>query len=376
MLTEELILSKNPCFNDIFSIRTLKINSQNISDISIISKIKELQYLSLSSNNISSLNPLSKCENLRELNLCNNKISSFEELYFLKNLKKLTILYLNGNPICDDNNYFNEVRKILPNLNYLDNIELYRNNRNIKNKYMKRIFTEERKVGNEHSENKNNINNSNLTQYSDKKKILLKGIFSNFDKSDENTVIFDSKNNSRNRNNIIKNLKFINYYDKGKSERKKEINFKNLKMKFRKNQRIMYNNILINNYFQKCPKISNSNSRKQTVDVNLNNQNIKIKKNVINSNNTSRNTLLHQNSLEIKTFETNKANSLFEGKNILSKKVKKNIKYININKNHETNINETNNYVTSVSLLVNKMNMQDLILLKKIINKKLEILTK
>ena len=374
MLTEELILSKNPCFNDISSIRTLKINSQNISDISIISKIKELQYLSLSSNNISSLNPLSKCENLRELNLCNNKISSFEELYFLKNLKKLTILYLNGNPICDDNNYFNEVRKILPNLNYLDNIELYRNNRNIKNKYMKRIFTEERKVGNEHSENKNNINNSNLTQYSDKKKILLKGIFSNFDKSDENTVIFDSKNNSRNRNNIIKNLKFINYYDKGKSERKKEINFKNLKMKFRKNQRIMYNNILINNYFQKCPKISNS--RKQTVDVNLNNQNLKIKKNVINSNNTSRNTLLHQNSLEIKTFETNKANSLFEGKNILSKKVKKNIKYININKNHETNINETNNYVTSVSLLVNKMNMQDLILLKKIINKKLEILTK
>ena len=145
-------------------------------------------------------------------------------------------------------------------------------------------------------------------------------------------------------------------------------------MKFRKNQRIMYNNILINNYFQKCPKISNS--RKQTVDVNLNNQNLKIKKNVINSNNTSRNTLLHQNSLEIKTFETNKANSLFEGKNILSKKVKKNIKYININKNHETNINETNNYVTAVSLLVNKMNMQDLILLKKIINKKLEILTK
>ena len=374
MLTEELILSKNPCFNDIFSIRTLKINSQNISDISIISKIKELQYLSLSSNNISSLNPLSKCENLRELNLCNNKIFSFEELYFLKNLKKLTTLYLNGNPICDDNNYFNEVRKILPNLNYLDNIELYRNNRNIKNKYMKRIFTEERKVGNEHSENKNNINNSNLTQYSDKKKILLKGIFSNFDKSDENTVIFDSKNNSRNRNNIIKNLKFINYYDKGKSERKKEINFKNLKMKFRKNQRIMYNNILINNYFQKCPKISNS--RKQTVDVNLNNQNLKIKKNVINSNNTSRNTLLHQNSLEIKTCETNKANSLFEGKNILSKKVKKNIKYINVNKIHEANINETNNYVTSVSLLVNKMNMQDLILLKKIINKKLEILTK
>ena len=42
---------------------------------------------------------------------------------------------------------------------------------------MKRIFTEERKVGNEHSENKNNINNSNLTQYSDKKKILLKEYF-------------------------------------------------------------------------------------------------------------------------------------------------------------------------------------------------------
>ena len=42
MLTEELILSKNPGLNDISNIRTLKINLNDISDISIISKIKNL----------------------------------------------------------------------------------------------------------------------------------------------------------------------------------------------------------------------------------------------------------------------------------------------------------------------------------------------
>ena len=172
----------------------------------------------------------------------------------------------------------------------------------------------------------------------------------------------------RNRNNIIKNLKFINYYDKGKSERKKEINFKNLKMKFRKNQRIMYNNILINNYFQKCPK--------HTVEVNSNNKNTNIKKLKFNSNNTPQSTLVYQNSLDLKNSDTNNTNFLFKRKNVLNKDAIHNIKYLKLLNNNKKNINEDNNYVEAVSLLINRMNMQELISLKKVINRKIEILTK
>ena len=204
MLTEELILSKIPGLNDISNIRTLKINWNNISDISIISKIKELEYLSLSSNKISSLYPLSKCENLRELNIRNNKISSFEELYFLKNLKKLNILFIDGNPICylkklnilfidgnpicSDNNYIDKILEILPNLTNLDNRKISRNNRNRKNKYMKRILTEEKKLGLEYLEDNYHINYSNINHYSDKKKILLKKVISNLNETNENIV--------------------------------------------------------------------------------------------------------------------------------------------------------------------------------------------
>ena len=368
MLTEELILYKNPGLIDISNIRTLKINSNDISDISIISKIKELEYLSLSSNKISSLYPLSKCENLRELNLRNNKISSFEELYFLKNLKKLNILLLEGNPISYDNNYINKILKILPNLTKLDNKIISRNNRNRKNKYMKRILTEEKKIGLEYIENNSHINYSNINHYSDKKKILLKKVISNFNETNKNIITMNSKNKSRN-NNIIKNLKCINnYYDKGKSERKKDINFQNLKMKFKKSKRTIYNNILINNYFHKC--------QKQTMEVNSYNKNTNIKKLNFNSNNTPQNTLVYQNSLDLKTSETNKTNFLFKRKNILNKNANQNIKYIKLLNNSKLNTNEDNNYVAAASLLINKMNIQELISLEKVINRKIEILTK
>ena len=369
MLTEELILSKNPGLNDISNIRTLKINLNDISDISIISKIKKLEYLSLSSNRITSLYPLSKCENLRELNIRNNKISSFEELYFLKNLKKLNILFIDGNPICCDNNYIDKILEILPNLTNLDNRKISRNNRNRKNKYMKRILTEEKKLGLEYLEDNCPINYSNINHYSDKKKILLKKVISNLNETNENIVTTTSSKNKSRNNNIIKNLKFINnYYDKGKSERKKDINFINLKMKFKKSKRTIYNNILINNYFQKCPK--------HTVEVNSNNKNTNIKKLKFNSNNTPQSTLVYQNSLDLKNSDTNNTNFLFKRKNVLNKDAIHNIKYLKLLNNNKKNINEDNNYVEAVSLLINRMNMQELISLKKVINRKIEILTK
>jgi hypothetical protein len=292
-----------------------------------------LEILSLPSNKISSLYPLSKCKNLREINLRNNKVFSFDQLYFLKNLKKLKILCLEGNPISYNDNYMEKILEILPNLHYLDNrIVSNCNNINIRNrkyKYMKRVLTEEKKVRIDFDDNKNIPYISN-NKANNNKKIILKRVFSYFDSSNNEGSKENSNNISKNKNNYNQYLKLINK-DKGQSERKKEINFKNIKLKFKRNKRTICKNILLNNCMKQYPKITYC--RKQNTKI------------------------------------------LFKGKNILNKKKKGNIKNLKFYNFIETNKND-NNYVMAASLLVNKININDLILLKDFINKKIELLTK
>ena len=370
MLTEDLILSKNPDCKAISLIKKLNIYSNDISDITILSKMKSIEILSLSSNKISSLYPLSKCENLRELYLINDKVSSFNELYFLKNLKQLKVLWLEGNPISYVDNYVGEVIKILPNLHSLDNKNLaeYKNIKN-RNKYIKRVLTEEKKVRLDEYKSKCNLNNSIMNK--NKKKLFLKRIVSYFSNSNDVRSI-ENANNYRNNNNNIKNLKCITH-DKEKSEKKKEINFKNIKLKFKNHKRSKFNKILINDYLKKYPKLTNS--IKQTVDVNSNNININSKKE-IKTINTVENIFTHRSSSVFQTSSTINSNFLFKGKNILNENIKhNNAKNLKLYKLCEKK-NIDNNYVMAVTLLVKKMNIEDLLLLKQVINKKIENLTK
>ena len=373
MLTEELILSKNPNLLEISSITKLNIPSKDISDISILSKMKNLEIISFPSNKISYLYPLSNCKNLREINLRNNSIFSFNELNYLTNLKKLKILCLEGNPISYDDNYTEKVLKILPHLHYLDNrnVTKCKNiiNRNKEYKYLKRVLTEEKKVRIDLDENKNiaNITNYNTNN---QKKIILKRVFSYFDSRNDEINKESSNNNSNYKNNYIQYLKFVNK-DKGKSERKKEMNFKNIKLKFKNQRRNICKNILLNNYLKKYPQFSNS---KQTLIINNNNTN--INKPVINNNNTVQNTLTyHDNSIKQKTITIN-SKFISKGKNKMQKKNEGIVRNLKFSKFIEANNNCDNNYVMAASLLVNKINYQDLILLKRYINKKIESLKK
>ena len=377
MLTEEIIFEKNPNNIEISSITKLYIGSKDLTDISIISKMKNLEMISLPSNKISYLNPLSNCKNLREINLRNNSIFSFDELYYLANLKKLKILCLEGNPISYDDNYAEKILKILPQLQYLDNknVTKYKNiiNRNKKSKYMKRVLTEEKNVKIDFEENKNISNLSNYktnNHNNNKKKIILKRVFSYFDSSNNETNKENSNNISNNKHNYIQHLKFVNK-DKGNSERKKEINFKNIKLKFKNQKRNIYKNILLNNYLKKYPQFPNN---KQTINININNTN--INKPIINNNNTVQNTLFHHDFSEKQKSTTINSKFLSKGKNILQKKIKGNIRNLKFCKFIESNNNCDNNYVMAASLLVNKISIQDLILLKRYINKKIESLNK
>jgi len=310
---------------------------------------------------------------LREINLRNNSIFSFNELNYLTNLKKLKILCLEGNPISYDDNYTEKIMKILPHLHYLDNrnVTKCKNiiNRNKEYKYLKRVLTEEKKVRIDIDENKNIANISNYNT-NNQKKIILKRVFSYFDSRNDEINKESSNINSNYKNNYIQYLKFVNK-DKGKSERKKEINFKNIKLKFKNQKRNIYKNILLNNYLKKYPQFPNN---KQTINININNTN--INKPIINNNNTVQNTLFHHDFSEKQKSTTINSKFLSKGKNILQKKIKGNIRNLKFCKFIESNNNCDNNYVMAASLLVNKISIQDLILLKRYINKKIESLNK
>ena len=80
------------------NIRNITIRNQIISDMSIVSKLNNLEYLELSSTKINKIEGLKNMTDLKCLNLSNNKITKIEGLENLKNLEKLS---LNNNNIED-----------------------------------------------------------------------------------------------------------------------------------------------------------------------------------------------------------------------------------------------------------------------------------
>ena len=368
MLTKEIILTKYPNYSNLKEIKKLDIWGEDIENISIISKMPNLEILSLSSNKISSLSPLSHCLNVYEIYLRNNNIYSFEELYHLKNLSKLKVLWLEGNPITKDVFYAEKVLNILPKLHNLDNksILFYKN-------MGKRGQSEEQKlIKNDFDYNANFLKNN-------RKKILLKRVFSSFEPSNDaiietsNEVSVRQKKN-RNYNNNVKKVDIsefkIKFGNKGKSAKKDRKNFKKIKLKIKNDNKINYN--LCNNFMSNLINAPRVPNRKLTVDTNPN------PKPIIRDNLTVQNSIIHQNSSDFKehnNFNYKKV-SFFSNRELYKNIYRyKNDDKISININSYEN-NSNINLMKTVYLLVDKMNIQDLMSLKEVINKKIEILTK
>jgi len=347
MLTKEFILSKYPNITEITEIKKLNLYAEDLLDISLISKMPKIEVVSLSSNQISSLSPLTNCLNVREIYLRNNNIDSFKELSHLKNLMNLKVLWLEGNPICNDIYYREKVFNILPQAIFLDN----------KKRIIKRERINNRKRNqSEQKQRKNEFDYDANISKSNRKKILLRRVFSYFDstndaKINETPNDISVKQNIKHNNFMFGNKKGdlsefkILFSHKGNS--KKQL-FKKLKLKIKneQNNNNCFNNKnnMFNNYLGNAPKIS---KRKLTVETNSRPMPLIV------------DTTSVQNSISI---EGNKGNIL---KNILNEKY-------NINNN-----GNNNNYVMqAIYLLVDKMNVQDLMSLKCAINKKISILTK
>ena len=359
MLTKEFILSKYQKISDISEIKKLNIWGEDIQDISILSKMSNLEKISLSSNQISSLSPLSTCLNLREIYLRNNNINSFEELYHLRPLFNLKVLWLEGNPICEDIFYREKVLNLLPQVIYLDNKNrlIKQENNNINKKRMQ--SEEQRKRKNDLDYNVN-ISKSN------RKKILLRRVFSYLESTNEAKVIETSndislKQNIKNNNNIGKKkcdlselkLLFNPKDSKGNCEKKDKQMFRKLKLKIKKdgkkNNFYLGNlncNNMFNNYLGNAPRIS---KKKLTVETNpMKMPKLKEKDNVT-----------VQNSISIDVYKGNMFRKISNDK-------------FNINNNYNNN----NLVMQALYLLVDKMNVNDLMSLKNAINHKISILTK
>ena len=103
-LTELDLLGKDLTDEDIKDIYKMKkltkltLNSNQISDLSVISSLTNLTYLDLLCNQITDISEISNLTNLTELYLGENQISDISALSELTNL---TILYLGDNQISD-----------------------------------------------------------------------------------------------------------------------------------------------------------------------------------------------------------------------------------------------------------------------------------
>ena len=340
MLTKELIFSRNSKISELSQITKLNIYAEDIEDISIISSMPKLEYLSLSSNNISSLSALSDCIYLREIYLRNNNISSFEELNHLRHLFNLKVLWLEGNPICDDNLYRKKVLNILPQVISLDNKSriLKRERANVK----VRNQSEQKRARNGLDFNLKDISRSQ------RKKILMRRVFSYYNDEDERT----EKKEIETLNNISlkhNNIKYNNYIYSNKKSDLSELKIRfNSKMHYEQKEK------------DKNRKIYRKLKLKLKTEENKNN-NIYIH-NIFNNINQmpkiGDNNITVQNSIPT------------EGKYNFFRNVNK-------DKIHINNCFGNNNYVMkAIYLLVDKMNVNDLISLKKVINNRISVLGK
>ena len=371
MLTSEFILSKCPKYSNISDIKKLNLWGQDIEDISIISQMKKLTVLSLSSNKISNLSPLSQCLDLRELYLRNNNIHSFYEISHLKNLTKLKILWLEGNPICEDPFYSQKILKILPQISDFDNHKTLAKFDKIK--LPKRNQSENKKYNADISEIKEkNENNQH-------KKILLKRVFSFMEHSKEGR--FETSNEcSISKKGDVTDLKIIFNAKKNYQNQNIKQKFKKLKLKIKKEEEICKNNNsnnVNNNIFRYMNILS---KRKMTEETNQGPILLKLEKmsnNSIPSINSS--SIKGKNSASkdviLTSIPSDKKNNI--GENFINKKIfhyeEKHVPKIN---NYVNKIENNNNVMEAIYLLVDKMNVHDLLCLKDVINKKISTLTK
>ena len=279
---------------------------------------------------------MKKCINLRELYLRKNNISSLSQIDNLINLIHLRILWLDENPISNLENYKEYVLKTLPQLIKFDNNTIIRNREIKKHKTTQTSERRNTKI-NEKKYMLRRVNSIEPGKFN-----LLKSFKS---KNNVNYSLNEKNVSFLKFNNIVSNNSYNDLSElvRQKSEffQQKLIEFKKIKLKIipnekkiNNNNKICIKNIGINkgNIELKIP-ISHNNSNKNIF------RNISNEKNSILSNEIS--TINNEDNILRKTIPNNKK---IEKKNLLKEGIK----------------------------LINKMNINDLFILKQKIDERIE----
>lgn len=105
-------------------LQILLLQSNLISKIENLGKLKKLDYLNLAVNNIETIENLDKLESLSKLDLTLNFIGDLESVSNLSDNYNLNELIMTGNPCCDYPDYRTFVVHTLPQLKVLDSIPI------------------------------------------------------------------------------------------------------------------------------------------------------------------------------------------------------------------------------------------------------------
>lgn len=120
-LTENVVLARTRA-QDLKSVRKLNCWGSELTNISIIRKMPNVEVLSLSVNCINTLADFAHCKNLQELYIRKNNITNLNEVCYLQDLPNLRNLWLADNPCTNCEKYRLSVLHTLPFLKKLDNI--------------------------------------------------------------------------------------------------------------------------------------------------------------------------------------------------------------------------------------------------------------
>ncbi|XP_020280596.1 uncharacterized protein F09G8.5 isoform X3 [Pseudomyrmex gracilis] len=118
-LTEEMVVARTRV-SDFSAVKKLNCWGTELTDVSILRKMKNVEVLSLSINNINTLADFQYCQKLKDLFIRRNNIKDLNEVCYLQGLPNLRNLWLGENPCAEKDGYRLAVLRALPNLEKLD----------------------------------------------------------------------------------------------------------------------------------------------------------------------------------------------------------------------------------------------------------------
>uniref|UniRef100_A0A1B6C5R7 U2A'/phosphoprotein 32 family A C-terminal domain-containing protein n=1 Tax=Clastoptera arizonana TaxID=38151 RepID=A0A1B6C5R7_9HEMI len=122
-LTEDMVAARTRQSN-LSSVIKLNCWGSELSDISLLQKLVNVEVLSFSVNKISSLADFQNCLKLQELFVRKNEIRDLNQICYLKQLPKLRVLNLAENPCSYKEGYRLAVINCLPKLEKLDDKQI------------------------------------------------------------------------------------------------------------------------------------------------------------------------------------------------------------------------------------------------------------